>query len=175
VKKILNSGGYPTMKKKVSTTVMLSTLLLVGSNPSLVNASETVSEKQIPIEVQDGKLDITFNEGTTNKVDFKLSDFDLNSDMRKQTKVLKATATVNNTKSQDVFVNIFAKLDQYGNGLDIQPSNPHLQAQQVMRMSSVQIEKDFDVILDANDYVWRSNRDDSAKIILTAQEVNNPW
>ncbi|MDY4307942.1 hypothetical protein SNF32_14695 [Enterococcus mundtii] len=42
-------------------------------------------------------------------------------------------------------------------------------------MSSVQIEKDFDVILDANDYVWRSNRDDSAKIILTAQEVNNPW
>lgn len=86
------------MKKKVSTTVMLSTLLLVGSNPSLVNASEAVSEKQIPIEVQDGKLDITFNEGTTNKVDFKLSDFDLNSDMRKQTKVLKATATVNNTK-----------------------------------------------------------------------------
>lgn len=163
------------MKKKVSTTVLLSTLLLVGSNPRLVNASEATSEKQIPIEVQDGKLDITFNEGTTSKVDFKLSDFDLNSDMRKQTKVLKATATVNNTKSEDVFVNIFAKLDQYGNGLDIQPSNPYLQAQQVMRMSSIQIEKDFDVILDANDYVWRSNRDDSAKIILTAQEVNNPW
>ena len=163
------------MKKKVSMTILLSTLLLVGSKPLLVNAAEVNSEKQIPIEVQEGKLAITFDEGTTNKVDFKLSDFDLNSDVRKQTKTLKATATVNNTKSEDVFVNIFAKLNQYGNGLDVQPSNPYLQAQQVMRMSSTKIEKDFDVILDANDYVWRSNRDDSVKIILTAQEVNNPW
>jgi hypothetical protein len=165
------------MNKKLVATTFLSTLLLVGSNPLLSNASELNCEKEIPVEIQDGKVDISFNGDTTSKVDFDLSDFDVNSGIRKQTKVLKAVATVNNTKSYDAYVNIFAKLDQYGNGVDIQPSNPYTQADTVQRMTSKQIEKDFNVILDADSYVWRSNRDNGVKIILTAQEVsklNNP-
>ena len=163
------------MKKKILATTFLSTLLLVGSNPLLSNASELISEKEVPVEIQEGIVDISFNGDTTSKVDFQLSDFDLNSDVRKQTKVLKAVATVNNTKSDDAYVNIFARVDQYGNGIDVQPTNPYMQADMVQRMTSKKIEKDFDVILDADAYVWRGNRDSSVKIILSAQEVPNPW
>lgn len=163
------------MKKNVLATTFLSTLLLVGSNPLLSNASELISEKEVPVEIQEGIVDISFNWDTTSKVDFQLSDFDLNSDVRKQTKVLKAVATVNNTKSDDAYVNIFARVDQYGNGIDVQPTNPYMQADMVQRMTSKKIEKDFDVILDADAYVWRGNRDSSVKIILSAQEVPNPW
>lgn len=167
--------GIRTMNKKLLATTFLSTLLLVGSNPLLSNASELSSEKEVPVEIQEGKVDISFNGDTTSKVDFQLSDFDLNSDVRKQTKVLKAIATVSNTKSDDTYVNILARLDQYGNGLDVQPSNPYTQADMVQRMTSKQIEKEFDVILDADAYVWRGNRDSSMKIILSAQEVPSPW
>ncbi|AMG50506.1 hypothetical protein ABG980_17015 [Enterococcus casseliflavus] len=163
------------MKKKILATTFLSTLLLVGSNPLLSNATELSSEKEVPVEIQEGIVDISFNGETTSRVDFQLSEFDLNSDVRKQTQVLKAVATVNNTKSDDAYVNIFARVDQYGNGIDVQPSNPYLQADMVQRMTSKQIEKDFDVILDADAYVWRGNRDSSVRIILSAQEVPNPW
>ncbi|MGM0314352.1 hypothetical protein [Enterococcus sp. AZ063] len=163
------------MKKNILATTFLSTLLLVGSNPLLSNATELSSEKEVPVEIQEGIVDISFNGETTSRVDFQLSEFDLNSDVRKQTQVLKAVATVNNTKSDDAYVNIFARVDQYGNGIDVQPSNPYLQADMVQRMTSKQIEKDFDVILDADAYVWRGNRDSSVRIILSAQEVPNPW
>ncbi|GEB30310.1 Uncharacterised protein [Enterococcus casseliflavus] len=163
------------MKKKILATTFLSTLLLVGSNPLLSNATELSSEKEVPVEIQEGIVDISFNGETTSRVDFQLSEFDLNSDVRKQTQVLKAVATVNNTKSDDAYVNIFARVDQHGNGIDVQPSNPYLQADMVQRMTSKQIEKDFDVILDADAYVWRGNRDSSVRIILSAQEVPNPW
>ncbi|WP_241656141.1 hypothetical protein, partial [Enterococcus casseliflavus] len=163
-----------TMKKKILATIFLSTLLLVGSNPLLSNATELSSEKEVPVEIQEGIVDISFNEGTTSKVDFQLSDFDVNSGVRKQTKPLKAVATVNNTKSEDVSVNIFAELDNYSIGLEIKPSNPYMQADRVQRMSSKQIEKDFDVTLDADTYVWSNNGSNSANIILKAQEGPNP-
>lgn len=162
------------MKKKILATTFLSTLLLVGSNPLLSNATELSSEKKVPVEIQEGIVDISFNEGTTSKVDFQLSDFDVNSGVRKQTKPLKAVATVNNTKSEDVSVNIFAELDNYSIGLEIKPSNPYMQADTVQRMSSKQIEKDFDVTLDADTYVWSNNGSNSANIILKAQEGPNP-
>lgn len=165
------------MKKKILATTFLSTLLLVGSNPLLSNATELSSEKEVPVEIQEGKVGISFDDGTTSKVDFQLSDFDVNSGVRKQTKPLKAVATVSNTKSENVRVNIFAELDNYSIGLEVKSSSTAFgdNGFEVQRMSSKQIEKDFDVTLDADTYVWSNNGNNSANIILKAQEVPNPW